>query len=336
MSIKRTSRPGTWLTDGFRGMGVDINVLVSSLPKEMEALLERPDSVTAHDLNRVLLACEEQTGDKHFGLHLIEGIDLNAMGLYGYLLLNASTIGEFLSLAERYYAIFYRTASLEIDSLRHSLRIVYKSTELHALDTRHDDEWTLGALVNTIRSRIGTDWRPLKTTFQWEAPKDLSELQRFFGDNLFFNQPMNSFEVGLSLLAAPLNDSDVTLLKIIREQADEQLKEFSKSASVEAQLRLLIMKDLELGPPKAEKIAREMGMSLSTLKRVLTRQGLGFRAIRDGVIRELATRALIETEVSVGQLAMQMGYSEVSAFNHAFLRLVGESPSAYRRKYLLK
>jgi len=333
MFIKRAALPGSWLIDGFLGMGVDVKALISVLPEEMEALLENPNSVTAHNLNSILLSCEEQTGDTHFGLHLTEVIDLTAMGLYGYLLLNASTIGEFLSMSERYYPIFYRTASLKIDELPRSWRVAYRGTELPYLDTRHDDEWTLSALVNTIRSRLGSEWQPLKTTFQWEAPEDLSELQRFFGNNLLFSQPLNSFEVDASLLDVALNDADPKLLKIIREHADEQLKEFSMSASVEAQLRLMIMKDLEHGPPKAEKVAREMGMSLSTLKRFLARQGLGFRAIRDGVIRELATRALVETDVSVSQVAMQMGYSEVSAFNHAFLRLVGESPSAYRRKH---
>jgi hypothetical protein len=103
MTIRRNSQPGIWLIDAFRGMGVDGNVLLRALPNETARLLKNPESIRADDLNRILLACEEQTNDPHFGLHLIESIELSAMGLYGYLLLNASTIGEFLSLAEHYY-----------------------------------------------------------------------------------------------------------------------------------------------------------------------------------------------------------------------------------------
>jgi AraC-like DNA-binding protein len=332
MSITRGSQPGAWLIDAFREMGVDVNALLQILPAEIARLLEHPESVTSDDLNRVLLACEGQTGDKHFGLHLIESVELTAMGLYGYLLLNASTIGEFLSLAEHYYPIFYRTASLEVIKSRQSWRLVYRRNNLSTMDQRHDDEWTLGAFINTIRSRLGSAWQPLSATFQEPALENLRELHRFFGQNLAFNQPLNSFEVEAALLDMPLNDSDPRLLQIIREQADEHLQSYTESASVEAQLRLMIMKDLEAGPPKAENIAREMGMSLSTFKRFLAKQNLGFRALRDSVIRELATRALAETDVNISQVAMQMGYSEVSAFNHAFLRLVGQSPREYRKR----
>jgi len=332
MAIRRDSQPGIWLVEAFRGMGVDVNALLRTLPDETARLLEHPETITADDLNKTLLACEEQTGDTHFGLHLIESIELTAMGLYGYLLLNASTIGEFLSLAEHYYPIFYRSAELEVSKQANCWRLVYRKSNLSAVNQRHDDEWTLGSFINTIRSRLGADWQPLRTTFQGPAPKDLKELQRIFGQDLSFNQPLNSFEVDAALLEMPLNDADPRLLQIIREQADELLHSYGETESVEAQLRLLIMKDLELGPPKADNIARQMGMSLSTFKRFLAKHDLGFRALRDSVVRELATRALAETDVQISQVAMQLGYSEVSAFNHAFLRLVGQSPRDYRRQ----
>jgi hypothetical protein len=192
MTIRRNSQPGIWLIDAFRGMGVDGNALLHALPDETARLLKNPESITADDLNRILLACEEQTNDPHFGLHLIESIELTAMGLYGYLLLNASTIGEFLSLAEHYYPIFYQSASLEITKQAGSWRLVYRRSDLSAVDQRHDDEWTLGVFVNTIRSRLGSDWQPLRTTFQGPAPKSLQELERTFGPNLSFKQPLNS------------------------------------------------------------------------------------------------------------------------------------------------
>jgi AraC-like DNA-binding protein len=40
----------------------------------------------------------------------------------------------------------------------------------------------------------------------------------------------------------------------------------------------------------------------------------------------------VETDLKISQVAMQLGYSEVSGFNHAFARLVGQSPREYRRQ----
>lgn len=47
---------------------------------------------------------------------------------------------------------------------------------------------------------------------------------------------------------------------------------------------------------------------------------------------ELAESALVETNTNVGLIGVQLGYSEVSAFNHAFSRLAGCSPKEYRRR----
>jgi len=331
MTIKRDSQPGTWLITTFRDMGVDVNALLRALPDETSCLVKNPESITTEQVDAILHACAEQTNDRHFGLHLVEAIDLSSMGIYGYLLLNASTIGEFLTLAERYYATFYHGASVEIIRQASSWRLVYRRADAFAADQRHDDEWTLGTFVHTIRSKIDPCWNPLHASLQAAAPENSEELEGMFGQSLSFNQPLNSFEVDTALLDLSLNNSDPKLLHIIRDQADELMSSYKETEDVEAQLRLMIMKDLEFGPPKAENIAQQMGMSLSTFKRFLARHDLGFRMLRDTVIRELATRALTETDVQITQVAMQLGYSEVSAFNHAFVRLVGQSPRDYRR-----
>ena len=95
MAIQRGSQPGIWLTDAFREMGVDVNALLHILPGEAGRLIEQPESATADDLNSVLLACEEQTADKHFGLHLIESIELYSQGdLFSDSIYKINSFGE--------------------------------------------------------------------------------------------------------------------------------------------------------------------------------------------------------------------------------------------------
>lgn len=326
------SHQGSWVVNAFRDMGVDTNLLLSKLPKEMASLLKHPDNITPDDLNCILLECENQTLDEHFGLHLIDSVDPGDMGLYSYLLLNASTIGELLTLAERYYPIFYRNATLEVVKRRKVWRFIYRRTDTGQVDERHDNEWTLGFFVKNIRIKFGADWSPLKTTFKTGKPNDTEELERVFGNNVSFGQALNCFEVDASLVDVALKDSDRSLLKVIREQADMLLNSYVAESSVESHVRLHMMREIEFGMPRADTIAHHMGMSLSTFKRYLARSGLGFRALRDSVMMELAKSALVETRTNVGLIGVQLGYSEVSAFNHAFSRLAGCSPKEYRRR----
>lgn len=328
--MKLSGQRGSWLIDAFDALGVNAQALSEQLPRETTVLLRYPDTIPPDDLNKLLIECARLTSDPYFGLHLVEQVPISSFGVYAYLLFNAGTVAEFLSLAERYYAIFYRGAQVEV--IRHASywELVYRRVEVPVITQHHDTEWTLGFFVQMIRSKLGGDWLPEGANFQESAARDTAELMRVFGPAIRFDQPVNSIHIGKSFLQAPFNEADPGLLAVVRDQADGLLKDHAGSDSIESHVRLLMMKDIELGPPNAERIARQLGMSLATLKRRLAARSLSFRALRDGVIIDLAKRALAETSVTVSYVAMQLGYSEASAFNHTFVRLAGCSPRAYR------
>jgi AraC-like DNA-binding protein len=91
------------------------------------------------------------------------------------------------------------------------------------------------------------------------------------------------------------------------------------------------MEGLEHEQAKAAVVARKLNMSLSSFKRRLLESGLDFRALRDGIVKDLSQRALAETRLPLGDIALKMGYSELSAFARAFRRLTGVPPLAFRR-----
>ena len=72
-------------------------------------------------------------------------------------------------------------------------------------------------------------------------------------------------------------------------------------------------------------------MSSSGLKRRLAARGLTFRALRNEVIRKVAAEALVETDAEVNAIAKKLGYSQLSAFDRAFKRMTGMSPTVFRK-----
>ena len=54
-----------------------------------------------------------------------------------------------------------------------------------------------------------------------------------------------------------------------------------------------------------------------------------FGQIVEGVRRQLAFRYLEEADLRTSKIAYMLGYSEPSAFNHAFRRWTGVSPSRF-------
>jgi len=301
--------PGSWLLDAFRKGGADPGLLCERLPRETERLLGAPERLWPDEVNLILTECELLSGDAHFGLHMIDHVDFTSYGTYGYLLLSAPTVGRLLEVAQLYYPMFYRGGELILKISKSAGMLVYRF----------------------IQSKLETPWRPSRVSFSNSAPGNLSELHRQFGENLLFDQRETCFEFEPGLLDLQISDSDPQLLSILTRHADELLHGVLGAQSFEAQVRLLILERIRDGLPKADSIARLNSMSLSAFKRRLRNKGLSYRGLRDEVVREVSQRLLRDTDLSIGAIALEVGYSEHSAFDRAFARISGMTPLEYRR-----
>ena len=84
--------------------------------------------------------------------------------------------------------------------------------------------------------------------------------------------------------------------------------------------------------PTLEALARQQGISPSTFRRQLEREGRSYQQIKDEVRRAMAFERLREGVLSVAEIAEQTGFQEPSAFHRAFKKWTGQSPGSYRAK----
>lgn len=80
----------------------------------------------------------------------------------------------------------------------------------------------------------------------------------------------------------------------------------------------------------AAAVGRALGMSEATLRRRLSAEGLGFRAILTQVRMGRALALLQASEASVLEIAQAAGYESVSQFTARFRRYFGQSPRHLR------
>jgi AraC-like DNA-binding protein len=81
-----------------------------------------------------------------------------------------------------------------------------------------------------------------------------------------------------------------------------------------------------------EHVAKATGTSVRTLQRRLKDGGVNYSDLQNDVRKTLALNLLENETLALAEIAFSLGYSEVSAFNHAFRRWVGQSPGHYRRR----
>jgi AraC-like DNA-binding protein len=79
------------------------------------------------------------------------------------------------------------------------------------------------------------------------------------------------------------------------------------------------------------RVAKSMALSPRTLQSRLDGEGTSCKQILDDVRKELALGYLERDDLSLSEIAFLLGYSEQSAFNHAFKRWTGHSPGEHKR-----
>ena len=75
-------------------------------------------------------------------------------------------------------------------------------------------------------------------------------------------------------------------------------------------------------------------MTSATLRRRVSEEGASYQQIKDQLRRDLAIGYLSHSDRSVMDIALELGFSERSAFHRAFRKWTGASPGEFRRELL--
>jgi AraC-like DNA-binding protein len=90
---------------------------------------------------------------------------------------------------------------------------------------------------------------------------------------------------------------------------------------------LYLTSELDKSPPTLDRMAASFGMSERTLRRKLVAEGMSFRDVLHLVRKDMCKLYLMEDTRSLGEIALLLGYSDLSAFTRAYKNWTGTPPS---------
>jgi AraC-like DNA-binding protein len=280
----------------------------------------------------ILVSAAEELEDPAFGLHLGATFDLGALGLVTYAVLNASTVEIGLNNLVRYIGTLVEGAQAELETARgvSVLRARLEGAEPEAF--RHVYDGALLLMLRMLRHLVGEDeWRPQAVAMGHDAPADTSQHVRHFGVEPSFAQPSNEIRFDASILPIKVSGADRLLLPAVEQRLQEVLAADPADEPWLAALRVQIASRLCDGHPSLPSVAPGSGASARTLQRKLAERGLVYRELVQQARHRLALQYLERTDTDLTEIAFLLGYSELSAFAHAFGRWTGGSPGAHRR-----
>ena len=95
----------------------------------------------------------------------------------------------------------------------------------------------------------------------------------------------------------------------------------------------MALEKLEGHYPQLEQMAGMLNLSTRTYRRRLAVEGTTFQCLLDRVRLQHALSYLRKPDSSISQMAIALGFTDVSNFRRAFIQWCGESPTQWRARY---
>jgi AraC-like DNA-binding protein len=272
----------------------------------------------------------EALGDRLLGFHLLENLDLRRLGFFHYVVASSENLGAAVGKAARYCAIVNEGVHLQTE-LGRTLRVGIDYAGISRLSDRHQIEVWITAIVRSCREITGRELQPLHIKIMHQRIPESVELDNFFGRVVEFGADIDEVAFSGEAAGLPVIGADPYLNALLTRYCDEALTRHQHPiGTLRTNVENALARLLPHAQSDIENVAQRVGVSPRTLRRKLADEGATFAGIRDDLRLALAKRYLMEQDLSISRIAWLLGYTEVSAFSHAFRRWTGRTPRANR------
>ncbi|MEW5423364.1 helix-turn-helix domain-containing protein [Amorphus sp. 3PC139-8] len=298
------------------------------LPFELTRNVETP--IPSGAMVELFDRCAHILGDRTFGLDIGLGMERRAYGLWGQYGLLAPTLGNAI---ERYIATSWA------QQVGASLELVWRGD--HWLwrsvlpgvsdDNRAHTDHLIHPMLGAVRTYLGPDWMPEWIEVNYARDPDAGKLEDRLGVPIRYGRPW----LGLVLNPADLTRgrhpayddemTDIVLRDVLADVVMPEASEPARSLSAVVGLRLLE------GKTDIEGAARLAHLSVQGLQRQLRKKGYTYRELVDRARMTRAITLLRDSDVSIIEVALSLGYEDHASFTRAFNRWVGCAPIAFRK-----
>jgi AraC-like DNA-binding protein len=319
--------------------GYDFSRILASADVDFDPLDPRAagyrEQVSAMQYSRVYQQVLRLLQDETFGVAAEGAVSPGAFRMMCYCIIPCDNLGRAIRRAAEFYRTFFGEQSqLYANFSERVARVGYHTMNL---PTGQPVSVAQGYGLSLWHRFFG--WlcgRPIRlerVDFTGAAPARVDKYEALFGCPLYFNQPSNLLYFDSACLAYPVVHTEQSLHEFLRT-APYQLLVMEQAFGVDnlaGQVRAMIGHDFSGGLPGFDTISRALNMSAPTLRRRLKREGTTFQQIKDDCRCEAAKLSLGRPELSINDVAAQLGFTDPSAFHRSFKKWTGRTQGQYRQ-----
>lgn len=313
-------------------LGVDPDEVIRAGGADLAAFDDPDKTLSFPVMGRLLDHCARATGCLHLGLELGRHSGLDALGTLGEIAQTAPDLGSALRFFILHLHLHDRGAVPLLWERGDQAMLGYVIHWPDVAGTEQIYDAAVAIIHNILKSLTGPGWQPDAVWLHCPLPEDRTPYRNHFQTRLHFAAQYAAVGFRAKDLSRPLPGSDARAYAGgLREvEALEALRDGGLHERIQRVLRRLLIAGAPASELRLEPVAALFGLHGRTLNRRLHAEGTNFKALLDETRYRIACQLLRDTQLPMQELAITLGYADVTAFTRAFHRWSGASPAAWR------
>ena len=209
------------------------------------------------------------------------------------------------------------------------LAVLHNRTRDDYKPTLPASEYMAALNVFIGRALTGEGREPREVRIPHPAPPHAAEFEEVLGVPVRYGSATNAVAFPREEFNRPLPTADEGLRDLLEAYAKDMLSRIPPDHSFVERVRAAVEPRLASGSPGIEDIAAELRMSARSVRRRLKDERTTYRKTLDDLRCEIALRELDAGDKSMDAIALDLGFSDTSAFYKAFRRWTGRSPKEF-------
>lgn len=312
--------------------GIDPEALLQALGLDLAKLDAADARVTLPEYACIAQAAMDAAQDEGLGCALALRTPPTAHGPLGYAMMTADTMGDALALGMRYMPLLQGKALLyfQMDEDELCLRPEFNVPVPAPLPLkRFFIEAFMVGIARSAAWLLGVDKLEGELWLDYPTPSYHDNYAAML-PRVLHGMPQTQLRLSTSLLHRKLPLADKASHERALAQCDREMAWLAKG---EVNLCARVRDLLGTMPgryPTVEEVAGRLHLSTRTLKRKLEQQGTTYRTLLEEARHMDAIKLLRRPQLTLAEVAQELGYTDPANFTRAFKRWTGATPSDFR------
>jgi AraC-like DNA-binding protein len=290
-----------------------------------------PDGwVPFHQVLQAYREASRSTGCPYFGMYLAANRDLSYLGPLILIFKYSENLRDGLESVARYIGIQNSGYSVSLSTNGTSATFRFN---MSAPGCDRESQWIEESLTTTVKALrifLGDSYAPAVIRMSHERISRPDQYRRYLGVEPEFGATEDAVIVDAATLAVTNERTDRDMIRFLRDYLDARVP--SPDSDITVTVRSLLQDLIPTGNYSIDIVADQLNVHRRTLQRRLASAGVRYADLLDSCRASMAIEYLEERNMPIVNLAHMLGYSDQSAFNHAFRRWHGVSPTAWAEK----